>query len=487
MPPLHALLFLILCSLSVVSPIAQELSDEGVKEFSALSIANRYEINSGINSELREFYVSLPASYESGQDHYPVLYLLDADQNMEHAVASARMLAQWRGVPEIIIVGIPSTNRLRDYTPTQVVSYSDQSGGGEQFVAFIEQVLIPHIDANYRTHSFRILSGHSLSGLLAANELAQASDTFDAYIIIAPSLWWNDFEMLENAPQQFMQNDELTAAAYFGIGEHDGFGMKQELKRYVDAIAAADNELLRFDHKIYSGEGHMSAPMPVTYDGLLFVFSDIPYAEENWEHFSTAGFLAREQGLQEKYGATAVQTAETYVGLANYLLRQGDFEGAVAVFARNAEIYPGFAPYLAWLANAYVLNGEIENAIIEYEKAYELTISSINGQGNANVYLEQLKLLRQPLVLSETNLPGLVGCYTNGEQVYQFTTENGRFFGHHDEPRRFELFAKNAKQFFMRVPPENSFSFVEEGARNVLLINTFGEQLRLPRVEGRCD
>ena len=449
----RVLLILLVSSLSTVSMAADLEGGAVVSGIGSLSIAQRYQLTSEQLSETREFYVSLPQSYEGSQHQYPVLYLLDADQNMEHAVASARMLAQWRGIPELIIVGIPSTNRLRDFTPTKDAGYSDQSGGGEPFMAFLKQELIPYIDAHYRTHPFRILSGHSLSGLLAANELMGSSSTFNAYIITAPSLWWNNFELLEIAEQNFKQNQQESKAAYFGIGELDGYGMKQELLRYIAAIEASGNDRVRFDHREYSGEGHMSAPMSVTYDGLLSVFSDIPYLKESWDSFNSDAFTAREESLRAKYGSTAVQTAENYIGLANYLLENGNFNGAVIVFTLNAQLNPEYAPYRDWLANAYVLAGDVKNAIKVYQTAYDISTTSINGQGNANQYLEQIGLLNHPIELSEENTRSLAGCYGEGEESYAVYSENGRLFGRHGDWQDFEFFAKTAEQFFMRVPP----------------------------------
>ena len=486
MKNVRALLILLVSSLSAVCMAADLEGGAVVSGLGSLSIAERYQLTSEQLSETREFYLSLPASYDNSQHHYSVLYLLDADQNMEHAVASARMLAQWRGIPELIIVGIPSTNRLRDFTPTQDLNYSEQSGGGELFMAFLKQELIPYIDANYRTHPFRILSGHSLSGLLASNELMLTSSPFNAFIITAPSLWWNDFEILKIAEQNFKQNQRESKAAYFGIGELDGYGMKQELLRYIAAIEASGNDRVRFDHREYSGEGHMSAPMSVTYDGLISVFADIPYLKESWDSFSSDAFTAREENLRANYGSTALQMAETYIGLANYLLEHGNFNGAVTVFTINAELNPEYAPYYDWLANAYVLAGNVEKAIEVYRTAYDISSTAINGQGNANQYLEQIELLSHPVELSDENIRSFVGCYGEGEDSYAIYSKDGRLYGRHSDWQDFELFAKTTKQFFMRVPPGHQFSFVVENSVTTLLLDVYGTQSRLQARQGGC-
>lgn len=464
------------------------LSKEQVSELDPLSIAQRYQIHSQHLGENRDFYVSLPKSYDDAQHHYPVMYLLDADQNMQHAVASSQMLAEWRGIPEMIIVGIPSTNRTRDYTPSRDAAYSEHSGGGDAFIGFIKEELAPYIDANYRAHPFRILTGHSLSGLIAANELVNASVAFQAYIIIAPSLWWHDFEILESAEQKFNQYPQQNTAVYFGIGELDGYGMKQELLRFTSAIDNANSDNIRYDHHEYKSEGHMSAPMAVTYDGLLSIFSDIPYSQMEWNDFSSDAFIAREQRLQDKYGSTAVQTAENYVALANYLLEQGNFNGAATVFKANVKTNPDFAAYYDWLANAYVLAGDMTAARKAYQQAYDLTVSSVTGQGNADQYLQQIALLDHPIDIIESEQQRITGCYINDDsEQYLFYQKGGKVYGQHADWQDFELFAKPGDQYFMRVPPRRSFRFVEEGSEMTLIVESWDSQSRFIARENDCQ
>ena len=42
-----------------------------------------------------------------------------------------------------------------------VTKRKDNTGGGDQFLAFLENELIPNIDKKYRTIPYRILFGHS--------------------------------------------------------------------------------------------------------------------------------------------------------------------------------------------------------------------------------------------------------------------------------------------------------------------------------------
>jgi predicted alpha/beta superfamily hydrolase len=107
---------------------------------------------------------------------YPVVYLLDADAHFESVVGMIRQLSEINGntnCPAMIVVAIPNTDRTRDLTPTHIVSdlpnmysnFSKNTGGGENFVAFMEKELMPHIDSVYPTQPYRLLIGHSFGGL----------------------------------------------------------------------------------------------------------------------------------------------------------------------------------------------------------------------------------------------------------------------------------------------------------------------------------
>src|SRR5438067_1618561 len=74
--------------------------------------------------ESRRVLVSLPASYKNDDQRYPVLYVLDADAQLEHTVASADALAAVLRIPDLIIVGVTHTDRQKDLTP---------NGGADRF------------------------------------------------------------------------------------------------------------------------------------------------------------------------------------------------------------------------------------------------------------------------------------------------------------------------------------------------------------------
>jgi predicted alpha/beta superfamily hydrolase len=66
------------------------------------------------------------------------------------------------------------------------------SGGGDRFLDFIQNELMPEIGKRYRTAHFQIFSGHWLGGLMAIHILVSRPDMFQAYIAVSPSLQWDN-------------------------------------------------------------------------------------------------------------------------------------------------------------------------------------------------------------------------------------------------------------------------------------------------------
>jgi len=162
-----------------------------------LGMAAPLRIQSRVLGEERVLDVSLPRNYDRGNDRYPVLYVLDGEFEHEIAAAIARFYATMSQVPPMIVVGIRNTNRTRDFTPPPRAGYQvppevHGAGGADRFLDAMATEIIPMIERTYRTAPMRVLVGHSLGGLVAMHALATRPELFTGYVVMEPSLWWND-------------------------------------------------------------------------------------------------------------------------------------------------------------------------------------------------------------------------------------------------------------------------------------------------------
>ena len=134
--------------------------------------------------------------------------------------------------PEMIIVGIPNTDKSLDLTPTHVdemfgnTIFPRTSGGGVNFLDFLEKELIPHIEKTYPASGYRTFVGHSFGGLAVINALVERPYLFNNYVSIDPSLWWDDRKLLSKAEKVFTENNYEGKALFVGVANTMDEGMR---------------------------------------------------------------------------------------------------------------------------------------------------------------------------------------------------------------------------------------------------------------------
>ncbi|WP_420146916.1 alpha/beta hydrolase-fold protein [Spirosoma sp.] len=358
-------------------------------------------------NEKRKIWVHLPDSYQNGvyaKRRYPVVYLLDGTSHFSSVVGMIEQLSSVNGntiYPEMIVVGIANTNRLRDLTPTpggeMIPSAADStrrknSGGGEKFTAFIEGELIPRIDSLYPTEPYKVFIGHSLGGLLVINTLIHHPNLFNAYVAIDPSMWWDDQKLLMTAKQVIASQKYAGKALFMGIAntmesrmdtlrvQADTSGATKHIRSILalDRLLKANRQTgLRYQGKYYGLDDHSSVPLIAAYDALHFLFdayslklTDQDYEEDNaglvdklTTHFTTA---SRQLGY-------AVKPPESLVNeLGSYMVSQKKFKKAESLFKLNVANYP--ASYNAYdsYGDYFVAKKDTISALAHFRKSLSL-------------------------------------------------------------------------------------------------------------------
>ncbi|WP_338767136.1 alpha/beta hydrolase-fold protein [Bernardetia sp. ABR2-2B] len=172
------------------------------------------EIDSKALNEKRTLNIYLPQGYNPDSAAvYPVIYVLDGSQyeDFPHIAGLAQFMNMYEILPKSIVVGISNLgkSRYRDFTypsdDKQDLKAIPNNGGSEKFMAYIENEVIPLIEKNYKTDSHKTIIGQSLGGLLATEILFKKSHLFDDYVIVSPSLWWDNQKMVRKA-NDFLEN-----------------------------------------------------------------------------------------------------------------------------------------------------------------------------------------------------------------------------------------------------------------------------------------
>lgn len=216
---------LLLCSASVFAQKNKPAKADSTKPF-VLGVIE--EIQSKELGEKRTLNIYLPEGYSANDTtHYPVIYLLDgsADEDFIHVVGLVQFSSfPWvNRMPPSIVVGVATVDRKRDFTyPTTVAEDQKRfptAGHSDKFISFIEKELQPFITKKYKTNGSRTLIGESLGGLLATQILLEKPQLFNKYVIISPSLWWDDGSLLKRASAMLEENYAQPTEIYIGVGK----------------------------------------------------------------------------------------------------------------------------------------------------------------------------------------------------------------------------------------------------------------------------
>ncbi|MCC1483530.1 hypothetical protein J1C55_02910 [Winogradskyella sp. E313] len=333
----------------------------------------------------------MPESYKSNTyKSYPVMYVLDGQVAESYVPAVTRIFADRDRAPEIIIVTLPSLgNRGRDYTPKGKGDDGVTSGGANQFLNYLEKELIPYIDKNYRTESFRILSGESRGGLFALHSFIQKAELFSAYFIFSPALYHNDQEIIHRLQNFLRSASDLKCFLYMNIGnEGDIFKVAfdsawETFKEYPVEGLQLNIEVLPYDyHGLTSISGQHHA-----YSEL---FSNWRTPFEIVQNQGAKGVVSHFEKLSQRYGYTVKPPEDSNNSYGYTFLRRKEYDVMLGLFELNVKLYPESANAYDSLAEGLEALGKFPEAIKNMHKALEVVKDS---DPNLKLYQEHLQRL----------------------------------------------------------------------------------------------
>ena len=121
------------------------------------------------------------------------------------------------------MVGIATVDRRRDFTFPTTIEVDKKTyptaGHSDKFISFLETELQPFIETKYKTTQTKTIIGQSLGGLLETEILLKKPTLFTKYIIISPSLWWDNGSLLNQNAEILNENFKQPTEIYIGVGK----------------------------------------------------------------------------------------------------------------------------------------------------------------------------------------------------------------------------------------------------------------------------
>lgn len=194
----------------------------------------------------RTLRLYLPPSYEhSPTRRYPVIYMHDAQNLFDEATSSFGQewgvdetldaFARTRGF-EAIVVGIDhgGDERIHELSPWPNPKYGPAQG--DQYMAFVVDVVKPTIDARYRTlpdRAHTAIAGSSMGGLESHYALLRYPQVFGKAAIFSPSYWFSNEVYVQTRAHPWPADTRV----YFYIGGREGDESLPDVERMLPLLA----------------------------------------------------------------------------------------------------------------------------------------------------------------------------------------------------------------------------------------------------------
>ncbi len=191
---------------------------------------------------------------------------------------------------------------------------------------------------------------------------------------------------------------------------------------------------------------------------------------------------------QQKFAAwkanKAYEVNEDDMNILGYeLMRSGKLPESIAVFTLNADTFPASYNVYDSRGEAYMMAGDKPAAIRDYKKSVELNPGNTNGIDKLNE-LNGTVVAPKAIAVDTTVLASYVGSYqlAPGFSI-AITRENARLFLQATGQDRFEVFARSATEFYLKVV-DAQVSFVKDATGEVdqLVLHQNGRDLPGKRV-----
>ena len=354
------------------------------------------QLDSAVLKEKRTITIQLPKSYASQPNRkYPVIYRLDGKENLPLTSSVLERLQQANAAPEVIIVAIENTDRMRDLYPTSNQEPQGPvgiGGGAAKFLSFIKSELIPFVDNKYRTHDFRVIAGASAAGVFVLYALQTEPTLFQAHLAYSPAVWWDYGAQAKSTKEFVSKTKQLDNYLYINIGEESGF-MRERYDDMRNFIASNTPTGLKFISDEFANVPHALTSVAGIFNAYqnLFLPVQMPLRAYNGETASIADYYHR---LSKQYGEKTLPPEAMVRELGYHFVNEGKLDEAIKLFKYGITLYPATADAYNGLAFGYEQNKMYQESLLQVNKALALSKPGYDGH---DVYLARkerlLKLL----------------------------------------------------------------------------------------------
>lgn len=360
----------------------------------------------------RTIYVATPANYATSAQRYPVLILLDAEDEPQFtaAVANVAFLSNRGSIPDMLIVGVTNgKDRTHDMTPSatgETAKNFPTAGGSHVFTDFIVDEVLPRVRSRYRTLPTTVLAGHSFGGLYAIDVAATRPGTFAGIVAMSPSLWWNDSTPARDYATAIAKTQATTRLFATSGGLEAPIDVTTKI--FAARLDSIKPSTLAFAYRFYPENTHGLTPQPSLIDGLKFVFEPISLTRSPMmalgPHSDSAAIVSSIIQTEESYGrgARSLGLPDKFPELQMNNIGYGVLQGlnmpkvAAWIFRRNAANYPDSPNVYDSLGDALLAAGDSTGARAQFRTSRDVAVRQ--GKKATDETLKKLEALEHAAV-----------------------------------------------------------------------------------------
>ncbi len=328
-------------------------------------------------NEDREIKIGLPPSYDKNKaQKYPLLILFDGDFLFDAFQGALSYGYYWDNLPEVIVVGISQNkNNERESDCTLDETTGLPSAKGADFFEFVGMELIPSIQKNFRTTTFKIVAGLDTTAAFLNCYLYKDQPIFNAYISMSPEL---PEGMEEQIPERLAAVQKPTF--YYHCTAQGDMKKMQARIQALDTVAKnIKNPKLNYLYEEFKGASHYALVLHAIPSALYQIFSV-------YQPISTVEFQEKIAVLPSgyvKYLADKYAVLENSFGL-KLQIRINDFKAIEAAILKNKAYvefdelsqlakknYPKTLLADYHLGQLYEKTGDTKRAIKSYHAAFQ--------------------------------------------------------------------------------------------------------------------
>lgn len=245
------------------------------EEIEIIGETEEFTITSSIIKDDYPIFVYLPSNYNPKEPNQLIIGL-DGDFRFEEIADLISEKSENGSIPPCIFAAVGnSSERNRDYTPTK---YEHGEGGAENFYHFLQNELIPELEAKYSidTLNTKTLIGNSFGGLFTHFVMFQdrVDNPFNKFISVGCSYWFDSGVVFQYEENYNASHTDLDVNFFSGMGSLEGGVNLASFEEMEVRLKNRSYSNFNISTSIIKKHGHSGATTIGFKKGLDYVFSN---------------------------------------------------------------------------------------------------------------------------------------------------------------------------------------------------------------------